>query len=287
MKFTSFYFVLVLLFSTSSSSFFSQKNLFDWQGHRGARGLFPENSVLAFVNALKYPVTTLELDVVVSKDYQLVVSHEPWFSDEICEECPYENNLYRLNLDQIQSVDCGSKPHKRFLSQKKMITHKPTLTEVVEEVRNYCRTNDRNDVRFNIELKSKKNWQDIYVPNPNLFASIVIKEIKDLGLENSVTLQSFDSRVLEALHEKENKIKLVFLTENAFGFKKKLKSLSFTPYAYSPNYKYLKKCHVKKLHKKGLLVIPWTVNSKDVMIDLIKKGVDGIITDYPNLIEKI
>ena len=108
MKFTSFYFVIFLLFPTFS--IYSQKNSFDWQGHRGARGLFPENSILAFINALKYPVTTLELDVVISKDHHVVVSHEPWFSDEICEECPYENNLYRLNLDQIQSIDCVVPP---------------------------------------------------------------------------------------------------------------------------------------------------------------------------------
>ena len=77
--------------------------------------MFPENSIYGFVNALNYPINTIEFDVVISRDSQIVVSHEPWFSDEICDKPLFENNIYKLNLSQIQSVECGVKNHKDFL----------------------------------------------------------------------------------------------------------------------------------------------------------------------------
>jgi len=281
---------LILIFFTlliMNPTFSQKNNSFDWQGHRGARGLFPENSIYGFINALSYPVTTLELDIVVSKDKHIVVSHEPWFSEEISDGCKFENNLYKLNLSQIQSIDCGSKPHKRFPNQKKIITNKPTFKEVVKEVRTYCEKNKMKQVRFNIELKSKKEWEDVYIPNPALFVSLLLEEVRELEIEDQITLQSFDTRILEELHKKTSKIKLVLLAENTFGVSRNLKKISFLPYAYSPNYKYLKKCHVKKLHKLNVLVIPWTVNSKSKMLKMIAINVDGIITDYPNLIEEL
>ncbi|MAO32179.1 MAG: glycerophosphodiester phosphodiesterase [Crocinitomicaceae bacterium] len=258
----------------------------DWQGHRGARGLFPENSIYGFENALNYPINTLEFDVVISKDNQIVVSHEPWFSDEICDKPLFENNIYKLNLSQIQSVECGVKDHKRFLDQQKVSVSKPTLKEVILAVNKKCESANINNIRYNIELKSKLDWSGVFVPFPDVFSALVLKEIKALGIESQLTLQSFDTRILEELHKMDDKIKLVLLTNNSKSIKKNLKKISFKPFAYSPNYKTLRSCQVKKLHKLNIKVIPWTVNSKSAIKKVIKKGVDGVITDYPNLIHE-
>lgn len=274
----------VVLFLLNNVNCQTKKD-FDWQGHRGARGLFPENSIYGFINALNYPINTIEFDVVISRDSQVVVSHEPWFSDEICDKPLFENNIYKLNLSQIQSVECGVKDHKRFPGQLKVSVSKPSLKEVVLAVNKKCKRDNINNIRYNIELKSKLDWSGVFVPFPDVFSSLVLKEIKALGIENKLTLQSFDTRILEQLHKMDANVKLVLLTNNTKSIKKNLKKITFKPYGYSPNYKTLTKCQVKRLHKSNIKVIPWTVNSKSSIKKMIHKGVDGVITDYPNLIK--
>ena len=133
---------LFLLLLTVNS--FSQE--FDIQGHRGCRGLLPENSIVAMKKAVDLGVTTLELDVVISADHQVLLSHEPFLSHEICLDSNgneiYENNeksynLYKMNYDEIRKCDCGSKIHPRFLSQEKVKTYKPLLSEMIDSVENY------------------------------------------------------------------------------------------------------------------------------------------------------
>ena len=137
--------------------------------------MFPENSIYGFENALNYPINTLEFDVVISKDNQIVVSHEPWFSDEICDKPLFENNIYKLNLSQIQSVECGVKDHKRFLDQQKVSVSKPTLKEVILAVKKKCESANINNIRYNIELKSKLDWSGVFVPFPDVFSALVAK----------------------------------------------------------------------------------------------------------------
>lgn len=107
---------------------------FDWQGHRGCRGILPENSMPAFLKALEYPIKTLELDIVVSGDGQLIISHEPWFNHAICtmpngdkipEVDAMKLSLYKMSYDQIREFDCGSIGNERFPEQTKMQVQKP------------------------------------------------------------------------------------------------------------------------------------------------------------------
>jgi glycerophosphoryl diester phosphodiesterase len=111
--------ILSLLVFIPSLSF-----AFDWQSHRGARGLYPENTTGAMLEALKYPINTLELDVVVTADKKVIVSHEPWMSDEICLDPDGKSfegkkyNISKMSLKDVQEFDCGSKPHPRFPRQR-------------------------------------------------------------------------------------------------------------------------------------------------------------------------
>ena len=116
---------------------------FDWQGHRGARGLVPENTVPAFLKALSLNVRTLEMDAAISQNGDVIISHEPWFSHEISttpdgQEVSDENEknylLHQMTTEDIQAFDVGSRGNARFPEQQKMTIHKPTLNEVVGSV---------------------------------------------------------------------------------------------------------------------------------------------------------
>lgn len=265
---------------------------FDWQGHRGCRGVMPENTVPAFLKALEYPeVTTLELDLAVSKDNQLIVSHEPWFNSVICQlpngdSIPKQDAekylIYHLTADAIKGFDCGSRGNPRFPEQQRLKVYKPTLREVVETVRP-----KRPDIRWNIEIKSRPEWDGQRHPPVEEFASLVIAELKSLGIEKNATVQSFDVRALQAVHRQAPEIQLAFLIENAWSFNSNMDKLGFTPAIYSPYYQLVSKKLVRKCHERGMKLVPWTVNDAASMRGLIRLGVDGIITDYPNRIGEV
>ncbi|MCW5924280.1 MAG: glycerophosphodiester phosphodiesterase [Saprospiraceae bacterium] len=265
---------------------------FDWQGHRGSRGIMPENTVPAFLKALEYPaVTTLELDLAVSKDHQLIVSHEPWFNASICRQpngdsIPKRDEekflLYALTADEIRRFDCGAWGNPRFPEQQKLKAHKPTLREVVEAVRAV-----RPDVLWNIEIKSQPQWDGVRHPPVETFAQLLIAELKALGIERRAVVQSFDVRALQAMHRQAPEIRLAFLIENLRGIDYNMEKLGFTPAIYSPYYQVVSRKLVRKCHARGMKIIPWTVNEVASMQGLIRMGVDGIITDYPNRIAAV
>ncbi|MCC7246444.1 MAG: glycerophosphodiester phosphodiesterase [Saprospiraceae bacterium] len=265
---------------------------FDWQGHRGARGLCPENTIPAFLKALEFSqVKTLELDLAVSKDGQLIVSHEPWFNPDICNK-PNGDSIskreaetlliYNMTAREIASYDCGSRGNARFPQQEKQRAAKPVFRDVVKAARE-----KRTDIRWNIEIKSEPDWDNKRHPAPAEFVRLVVAEIRALQLEKTCTVQSFDPRVLRELHAQAPDLTLAFLIENLDGFDANVKNLGFVPQIYSPYYLMVNKALVKKCREKGMKLIPWTVNDVKSMRRLIKLGVDGLITDYPNLIEKV
>lgn len=261
---------------------------FDWQSHRGARGLYPENTVGAMKEALKYPVvTTLELDVVVSKDGEVVVSHEPWMSDEICLDSKGKvfkgriHNIYKMNYREIASFDCGSKKHPRFPEQKKVKEVKPLLKDLLASLKSA-------NLPFNIEIKSLPEDEAAgFQPDVASFSDKVLSVINQHLTLDQFTIQSFDWRVLKYIHHKNPKVKLVALREEKYKAQDVVKELGFDPAVFSPDYKLLTKEDIEFFQKKGIKVIPWTVNTTEEMTKLKKMGVDGIITDYPNRIPKL
>lgn len=269
---------------------------FDWQGHRGARGLMPENTIPAFLEALRYPIKTLEMDVAISGDSQVIITHEPWFSATICsspsgegitEDTEKSYRIIDLTYQQIRAFDCGSKKHPRFQEQQHTFTHKPNLSDVVVAVHNFCTNNRREKPSFNIEIKSDPNWDNIFTPVPEVFVRLVIDELERLGITKNTTLQSFDLRVLQQIQSIDSSITLALLVDADESGDDKLKDLGFIPAIYSPYFKQLDKQMVEHLHTRNMKVIPWTVNEVSDMKALISMGVDGIITDYPNRIEQV
>jgi glycerophosphoryl diester phosphodiesterase len=270
---------------------------FDIQGHRGARGLFPENTLFGMLSAARISgITTLEMDVVISKDNQVVLSHEPWMSSEICSFSngdrllPPDDEKYRLYdmpYEQIKLFDCGKRWNKNFPKQRPRAQVKPLLTDVFREVENLIINEKLPLIRYNIEIKSRPEWDNFMTPEPDKFARLVYEVISKNGLKERVTIQSFDARSLKAMRRLDEKIPLSYLVEGEKDFRKKLAELDFTPQIYSPRYTLIGKEEVKAIHELGMRVIPWTVNDSVQIMKTIETGVDGIISDDPQSAAKI
>lgn len=252
------------------STCFSQQ--FDIQGHRGCRGLMPENSIEGMKKAIDIGVTTLELDVVISADQQVLLSHEPFLSHEICwdkngneimEEKEKSFNLYTMNYSDIRQCDCGSKTHPRFLNQTKIKTYKPLLAEVIDSVENYIkRKYPSKTIYYNIETKSAIEGDAVFHPKPELFVDLLLKVIEEKGIQNRIHIQSFDVRTLQYLHQIKPNFKTVLLVENKLSIRENLKLLGFKPNVYSPEFILLEEKSVRYLHRNNIKVIPWTVNER-------------------------
>lgn len=278
-------FLLLSTFLMSASNLNAQTT-FDIEGHRGCRGLYPENTIVAFIEALKLGVNTLEMDVVASKDGQLVVSHDPYINCDICLYCENmkgkkEANIYKLNYEDIKKIDCGSKENPKFPGQKKMFAAKPLLTDVIDAVEQYIKDNKLPQVQYNIETKSTPAGDDIEHPKPDVFAKMLYNVLKQKGILNRSIIQSFDPRTLQVIHATDASVQLALLV-TIDSFSKNLKRLGFTPAIYSPNFFLVNKKLVKQCHQKKIKIIPWTVNDEDKMLKMKALGCDGLITDYPD-----
>lgn len=263
---------------------------FDLQGHRGARGLFPENSIEGFIAAVDLQVNTLEMDVVITKDMQVVVSHEPWINSVICwglDDKPVTEgknlNIFKMTYAEVTNYNCGSQPHPDFPLQAKMSTFKPLLSEVVSEVESNVASLELEPVYYNIEIKSTAEGDGIFHPAPSEYCELVLKEVNKLGIHDRTIIQSFDVRALQAVKQLDSSIPVALLISQSQGFEKDLEELGFTPEIYSPNFRLVDEKLVNSCHQNGIKLIPWTVNEEEDMTRMLELGVDGLITDYPDV----
>lgn len=270
----------------------SQKNpTFDIQGHRGARGLMPENTIPAFILALDSGVTTIELDLAVTSDKRIVVSHEPWMAASICwdssgNEIPEKeemtHNIFKMTYEQVSRFDCGSKINERFPQQAKIKATKPLLEDVIVAVEDHIKSKTLFEVDYNIEIKSNPKGDNVFHPTPEVFSDMVYQLLNEYLPMERIVIQSFDFRVLKYWHKKYPRVRLAALVEDQKPVSSHLDQLGFQPNIYSPYYKLLTNEKVDYLHERKIKVIPWTVNEINEMMALKGMGVDGLITDYPD-----
>jgi glycerophosphoryl diester phosphodiesterase len=280
---------LCLVALDASSQIYIPK--FDVQGHRGARGLMPENTIPGFIMAIDTGVTTIELDLAITKDKQVIVSHEGWMSSFICTDPAgkeilakneKKHNIYQMTYEQVKAYDGGSKGNERFPHQQKMKATKPLLVDVILAVENYIKGHALYEVDYNIEIKSEPEGDNKFHPKPAEFSDLVFNLIDQYLPWERVVIQSFDFRVLKYWHQKHPEVRLAALVENLNTIDENIKALGFTPSIYSPEFTLLTKSEIKRCHDLKMRVIPWTVNDRKEMEELKSWGVDGIITDYPD-----
>lgn len=268
---------------------FAQQKL-DVEGHRGGMALMPENTISSMLNGVKLGVRTLELDMVISADGKVVVSHDPYMSARIMRkpdgsdvDVSEEKSLamYKMPYDSIRKYDAGSKPNPQFPNKPKFKTYKPLLADLIDSVETYVKKNKLKPVYYNIETKSTPAGDGIYNPKPDVFVETVMAVINQKKIVQRVIVQSFDVRTLQVLHKSYPKIKLSLLV-GKINIDEDLKTLGFTPDIYSPYYTFVTKEIVQKAHDNKMLILPWTVDQEKDMTALGDMGVDGIISNYPN-----
>lgn len=261
------------------------------QGHRGARGSRPENTLPAFQFALENGVDTLELDIQVSSDNQLVISHEPAITPERCLD-PSGNKLkepiyiHALPYNEIKKYDCGTLPHARFPKQVAVPhTPMPRLEDLFVMVEKSPLPAAKT-VNFNIETKIYPSKPET-CPEPHEFAKMILVLARKHHMISRMILQSFDDRSLIAAKKIEPKVRTAMLTsDNHIDYFAVAKAIHAD--IISPDQDWILAEDVKKLHAIGVQVLPWTVDEAKDWDRMIALGVDGIITDYPKeLIEHL
>lgn len=269
---------------------------FDVQGHRGARGIMPENTIPGMIKALELGATTLQMEIVISKDRQAVVSQEPYFNHEfsltpngksISLADEKKHNIFKMDYTEVKKFDVGSKVHTRFPGQQKVKAYKPLLEELIDSVEAYVKQNKLAKPNYNIETKLIRNGDEKFQPSPEDFVDIIMAVVKKKKLEKRVIIQSFDRRSLQYLHHKYPKIKTSLAIDEKEDFENNIAELGFKPTIYSPYVVLVGKNLVDKCHAAGVKIIPWTVNSVKEIEYLMGLGVDGVITDYPNLMGQV
>jgi glycerophosphoryl diester phosphodiesterase len=242
-------------------------------GHRGARAMRPENTLPAFEYAIAQGVDALELDMAVTRDNAIVVSHDPVLEPPVCTGPKERAVIHELTLSEVKQWDCGAKQNPNFAKQQPVPgTRMPTLDEVFDLA-------PKGKFLFNIETKSFPQRPEL-TPPPEEFVRLVLEVVRKHHLEKRVILQSFDFRTLHAMKKQAPEIALAALYE---GPPKDFVAIGKESGAgiISPMISLVTPEQVKAAHAAGLKVLPWTANRTEDWSRLTAAGVDGIITDDP------
>lgn len=271
---------------------------FDKEGHRGCRGLMPENTIPAMLHAIDLGVNTLETDAVITKDKKVVLSHEPFFNHEIATKPDgtlvtqaeeKSLNIYRMDYAEVKKFDVGLRPHPRFSGQERIAVAKPLLGDMIDAVEQYCKTHNKPLPNYNIETKCHPETDDLYHPKPAEFVELLIAVIKEKKIDDRIIIQSFDPRTLQYLHAHYPAYKTALLIEeyDKKPFALQLRDLGFLPTIYSPDNSLVTPLLVKQCRDAGISLLPWTVNTIERIRELKKMGVNGVISDFPNLFAQL
>jgi glycerophosphoryl diester phosphodiesterase len=243
-------------------------------GHRGARAMRPENTIPAFEYAIRAGVDVLEMDMAVTCDNVIVISHDPILEAPVCTGPRPRAIIHELTLAEVRQWDCGAVRNPNFPKQTPVPgTKMPTLDEVLS-------LSKLGKFEFNIETKSFADKPE-YTPSPEEFVRLFLAEVGKHHLEKRVMLQSFDFRTLVACERMAPHMRRVALTESDQRDFVTIAAEGGHAQIVSPNYELVTKEKVDGAHRAGLQVVPWTVNKPADWDRMIQAGVDAIISDDP------
>lgn len=243
-------------------------------GHRGARARRPENTIPAFQYAIEQGVDALEMDMAVTKDNVIVISHDPILEPPVCTGPSAKAVIHELTLAEVRQWDCGAVRNPRFATQQTIPgTRIPTLDEVFQLA-------GRGKFDYNIETKSFPDKPG-YTPPPEEFARMVLAEIRKHKLEKRIILQSFDFRTLVAMRKLAPEIRLSALTDSDRRDFAAIAADAGKAEIVSPEFHLVTPAKVEAAHRAGIQVVPWTANTPADWDGLIQAKVDAIISDDP------
>lgn len=287
-----FFLIFALILASCATSNHHREKDFDKQAHRGGRGLMPENTIASEKNAINYDCT-LEMDLQMSRDKKIVVSHDAYFNsdfsltpegDSMSKKDGLSRLIYNMPYDSVTKYDVGLKPNPGFPQQKKIHAIKPLLIVLIDSVEAYA--NQKHHINhYNIEIKSSPKSDGKFYTSLEEYVDSSMKIIIEKGIASRTMMQSFDVRALRMIHKKYPRVKTSFLVSatNKKNAQEYVEELGFVPNVFSPEFSLVTKDLVNAFHKKNILVIPWTPNTLEEIQRLKSMGVDGLITDYPEL----
>jgi glycerophosphoryl diester phosphodiesterase len=267
------------------------------EGHRGTRGLMPENTIPSMIKAIEVGANFIEVDVYLSKDGQVLIAHDPFVNTtistlpdgrSISKDSAKLYTWHQMNYSDIRRIDVGMKGNPAYPQQQKVPAYMPLLGELIDSVEAFTASRKLKPTIYNIEIKSNPKMDGVYQPaNPDVLVKALMDVVKSKNIGNRFYLQSFDVRPLQSARRLYPDVTIGFLTgEGKKSVEENLQALGFKPDIYSPAYQLVKKETVEVCRKQGMKLVPWTVNTAKEIDQLVKMGVDGIITDYPNLLSK-
>ena len=261
-------------------------------GHRGCRGYFPENTIEGFIHALSLDTDAIEMDIVISKDMQIVVSHEHFMHHKKClwpnlksisKEQAASLLLYEMDYNEIKRFDCGLLPHQNYPLMKSIGAFKPLLKEVINQVEKACKVLNRTPIIYNIEIKSEPALVGVVQPEYETYVNSILDTLAPFNLKNRLVIQSFDKKILSTLKHKNNHIPLSLLVEDEKNPLDHIHELGFLPQIFASDYIYLNQQNIDALHAQKVKVYAFTVNKIESLNHMLSLGVDALITDYPDI----
>jgi glycerophosphoryl diester phosphodiesterase len=260
--------------------------------HRGGAALYPENTIPAMLHAVEIGVPMLELDLHVTRDSQVVVSHDAYMNPIKAlkpngEEIPIDSarmySIYSMTYDSLKRYDVGSRPNPAFPNRKNLKCSVPLVSDLIDSVEHSTQSKGLCPVGYNIEIKSWPDKDGIYSPDYRTFADLCMRVLLSKNLGDRLLLQCFDPRTLNYVHEKYPNVRLSYLVEDmTVDFDELMKRINFVPQVISPNHAMVDSAFMDKSRKLGMEVAPWTVDEKDEILRLRTLGVDAIITNRPD-----
>ena len=266
----------------------------DAQAHRSGMGLMPENSIPAIKNSLDLGANTLEMDLCVTKDGKVILSHDRYFEPRYTTkpdgtEMKRDERVYLYNLtyDEITKYDVGQRYTRSWPQKACVPAVKPLLTEAVAFAENYTKENGLTPVKYNIEIKSDYTSSDGVEGQDWLeykaFVDACAPVIASLNLGDRLIVQSFDDRALNYLHEKYPEFTLSYLVrDHDTDFDKFMGLLNFTPEWLSPPHQNVTAEFLAEARARGMKLVTWTVDETAEIKRLMDLKVDGIISNHPD-----
>ncbi|RZJ89777.1 MAG: glycerophosphodiester phosphodiesterase [Chryseobacterium sp.] len=264
---------------------------FDIQAHRGGAGLMPENSIPSAINSVKNG-WTIEMDLYMTKDSVLVVTHDPHIlalyasypdGKKVTPEVEKSLLIKDMTYEELRKFEIGLRENPTYPKQQKVYAYIPKFADLIDSAEHYAKKHHLPKPTYNIQAGPAYTISDE-------FRKDFVKKIMDIVLKKKIDkragFQSFDMGMLETMkRDYPKKIDIVMLAGvSGKNLEKALEKLTFKPDVYSPYFTIVTKEMVEKCHLLGIRIIPWTINNKDDLDKVKALGVDGIITDYPNLL---
>lgn len=278
--------------TTSNSDTPFNPGAFEDQGHRGTRGLMPENTIAAMYKAIDTGANNLEMDLAITADGKVIVSHDPFFDaafatkpngQPVITSEQFNLNMYTMTYDSISKYDVGLRGNTSYPLQKKMPAKVPLLSDLIDSVENYCNLKGVAHIPYNIEIKSSPLTDDLYYPKVPVYVDLVMKVVNAKNIGARVNVTSFDPRALIYLHQNYPAVSTSFNSNDMSTIESDIATLGFTPTCYCADYSTITPALVVIAHKYKTKVIAFTPDDVTAITTVTVNGADGIITDYPFL----